>query len=100
MGFVNFYWLTTLAALPGIILFWLMMRAGLIDASIGTAGRGRASGDARGREAAAGRLTVRLQHLAGQIERAHDQHDRRPRAVGVAGDPAERGLDVVRRAWR
>jgi PAT family beta-lactamase induction signal transducer AmpG len=39
IGFVNFYWLTTLAALPGIILFWLMMRAGLIDASIGTAGR-------------------------------------------------------------
>jgi PAT family beta-lactamase induction signal transducer AmpG len=38
VGFVNFYWLTTVAALPGIILFWLMMRAGLIDASIGTAG--------------------------------------------------------------
>jgi PAT family beta-lactamase induction signal transducer AmpG len=29
------------AALPGIILFWLMMRAGLIDASIGTAGTTR-----------------------------------------------------------
>ena len=38
MGYVNFYLLTTLAALPGIILFWLMMRAGLIDASVGTAG--------------------------------------------------------------
>jgi PAT family beta-lactamase induction signal transducer AmpG len=37
-GFVNFYWLTTVAALPGIILFWLMMRAGLIDSSIGDAG--------------------------------------------------------------
>jgi len=37
-GYVNFYWFTTLIALPGIILFWLMMRAGLIDASIGTAG--------------------------------------------------------------
>lgn len=37
-GYVNFYWLTTIVALPGIILFWLMMRAGLIDASIGTAG--------------------------------------------------------------
>ena len=46
MGFVNFYWLTTAAALPGIILFWLMMRAGLIDASIGTAGKER-EGDAR-----------------------------------------------------
>ena len=38
LGYVNFYLLTTVAALPGIILFWLMMRAGLIDASIGTAG--------------------------------------------------------------
>ncbi|SNS07414.1 MFS transporter, PAT family, beta-lactamase induction signal transducer AmpG [Sphingomonas laterariae] len=38
MGYVNFYLLTTALALPGIILFWLMMRAGLIDASIGTAG--------------------------------------------------------------
>jgi PAT family beta-lactamase induction signal transducer AmpG len=38
LGYVNFYLLTTAAALPGIILFWLMMRAGLIDASIGTAG--------------------------------------------------------------
>lgn len=37
-GYVNFYLFTTAAALPGIILFWLMMRAGLIDASIGTAG--------------------------------------------------------------
>jgi PAT family beta-lactamase induction signal transducer AmpG len=46
VGFVNFYWLTTLAALPGIILFWVMMRAGLIDASIGTAGT-EGEGDAR-----------------------------------------------------
>ncbi|MEA3048053.1 MAG: transporter, family, beta-lactamase induction signal transducer AmpG [Sphingomonadales bacterium] len=46
MGFVNYYWLTTFAALPGIILFWLMMRAGLIDASIGTAGT-EGAGDAR-----------------------------------------------------
>jgi MFS transporter, PAT family, beta-lactamase induction signal transducer AmpG len=38
IGYVNFYLLTTLAALPGILLFWLMMRAGLIDASIGSAG--------------------------------------------------------------
>ena len=38
LGYVNFYWLTTLAALPGIVLFWWMSRAGLIDASIGTAG--------------------------------------------------------------
>jgi MFS transporter, PAT family, beta-lactamase induction signal transducer AmpG len=39
MGYVNFYLLTTVAALPGIILFWAMMRAGLIDASLGSAGR-------------------------------------------------------------
>lgn len=46
MGFVNFYWLTTIAALPGIFLFWWMMRAGLIDASVGTAGK-EGEGDAR-----------------------------------------------------
>jgi len=45
-GYVNFYLLTTLAALPGILLFWWMIRAGFIDASIGTAGRG-GEGDAR-----------------------------------------------------
>jgi MFS transporter, PAT family, beta-lactamase induction signal transducer AmpG len=39
MGYVNFYLLTTVAALPGILLFWAMMRAGMIDASIGSAGR-------------------------------------------------------------
>jgi PAT family beta-lactamase induction signal transducer AmpG len=38
LGYVNFYWLTTLAALPGIVLFWWMMRSGLIDRSLGTAG--------------------------------------------------------------
>ncbi|RJG53550.1 MFS transporter [Sphingobium terrigena] len=36
-GYVDFYLLTTAAAVPGIILFWLMMRAGLIDASVGSA---------------------------------------------------------------
>ena len=49
-GFVNFYWLTTVAALPGIILFWLMMRAGLIDSSIGDAGV-VGEGDARADDA-------------------------------------------------
>jgi len=38
-GYVDFYLLTTVLALPGIILFWLMMRAGLIDASVGSAAR-------------------------------------------------------------
>jgi PAT family beta-lactamase induction signal transducer AmpG len=46
VGYVNFYWLTTAAAVPGIVLFWLMMRSGLIDASIGTAGV-EGEGDAR-----------------------------------------------------
>ena len=39
MGFVNFYLLTTLAALPGVFLFWFMIRSGLADLSIGSAGR-------------------------------------------------------------
>jgi PAT family beta-lactamase induction signal transducer AmpG len=38
IGYVNFYLLTTVAALPGIAIFWLMMRAGLIDESMGSAG--------------------------------------------------------------
>ena len=37
MGFFNYYLLTTVVALPGIILFWMMMRSGLVDSSIGTA---------------------------------------------------------------
>ncbi|MEW6688099.1 MAG: MFS transporter [Pseudomonadota bacterium] len=39
MGYVNFYLLTTLVALPGVILFWLMIRSGLADVSIGSAGK-------------------------------------------------------------
>ncbi len=39
LGYVNFYLFTTLISLPGIILFWLMMRAGLIDASVGSAAK-------------------------------------------------------------
>ena len=46
MGYVNFYLLTTVAALPGILLFWWMMRSGLVDSSIGTAGT-VGDGDAR-----------------------------------------------------
>ncbi len=34
----NFYLLTTVVAVPGIVLFWFMMRMGLIDQSIGSAG--------------------------------------------------------------
>jgi PAT family beta-lactamase induction signal transducer AmpG len=39
MGFINFYLLTTLVALPGVILFWYMIRSGLADVSMGTAGK-------------------------------------------------------------
>ncbi len=38
MGYVNFYLLTTIAAVPGIVIFWIMMRTGLVDAAMGTAG--------------------------------------------------------------
>jgi PAT family beta-lactamase induction signal transducer AmpG len=38
MGYVNFYVLTTLIALPGVFLYWYMVRSGLADVSIGTAG--------------------------------------------------------------
>jgi len=39
VGYVNFYLLTTLVAMPGVILFWYMIRSGLADVSIGSAGR-------------------------------------------------------------
>jgi len=38
LGYVNFYLLTTIAAVPGIVIFWIMMRTGLVDAAMGTAG--------------------------------------------------------------
>ena len=46
IGYVNFYVLTTVVALPGVILFWLMIRSGLADLSIGSAGKD-GDGDAR-----------------------------------------------------
>lgn len=39
MGYVNFYLFTTIIAVPGVILFWFMMRSGLVDQSIGSAGK-------------------------------------------------------------
>jgi PAT family beta-lactamase induction signal transducer AmpG len=39
MGYVNFYLLTTALAFPGVLLFWYMIRSGLADLSIGSAGR-------------------------------------------------------------
>ncbi|MBC7984644.1 MAG: MFS transporter [Candidatus Obscuribacterales bacterium] len=43
-GYVNFYLFTTVIALPGIVLFWWMMRGGMIDSSIGTAATQTAEG--------------------------------------------------------
>ncbi|HEY1125033.1 MAG TPA: MFS transporter [Sphingobium sp.] len=42
LGYIDFYLLTTLLALPGIALYWWMMRTGLVDASIGDAGTEKA----------------------------------------------------------
>ena len=39
LGYVDFYVLSTVVALPGIALFWLMMRTGLVDLSLGSAGK-------------------------------------------------------------
>ncbi|TCM21549.1 PAT family beta-lactamase induction signal transducer AmpG [Novosphingobium sp. PhB165] len=37
-GYVNFYLLTTVASLPGMVIFWWMCRTGLVDQAMGTAG--------------------------------------------------------------
>jgi PAT family beta-lactamase induction signal transducer AmpG len=42
VGYVNFYVLTTLVAVPGVVVFWLMMRSGLADLSVGSAGNDHA----------------------------------------------------------
>lgn len=39
LGYVQFYVLTTLVALPGVLLYLFMLRAGLIERSLGDAGR-------------------------------------------------------------
>jgi len=38
LGYVDFYLLTTLLAPPGILLFWFMMRRGMVDSALGSAG--------------------------------------------------------------
>jgi len=48
MGYVNFYLLTTLLALPGVALFAWMMKAGLVDASIAETDVRRAEAHAGG----------------------------------------------------
>ncbi len=37
MGYPNFYILTTLAAVPGILLFWILSRRGLVDKALANA---------------------------------------------------------------
>lgn len=49
LGYVKFYVFTFFIALPGIVLFWLMMRAGLIDTSVGTAATAHASSESDGK---------------------------------------------------
>jgi MFS transporter, PAT family, beta-lactamase induction signal transducer AmpG len=39
LGYVNFYLLTTVLALPGILLFWFMIRQGMVDSALGSAGK-------------------------------------------------------------
>lgn len=45
MGYVNFYLLTTVLALPGVALFWWMGRSGVVDAAMGTAGEDKPDAD-------------------------------------------------------
>lgn len=45
-GYVDFYLLTTVIALPGVVLFWWMARSGMVDRSVGSAGI-EGPGDAR-----------------------------------------------------
>ena len=39
IGYVDFYLITAVVALPGVLLFWYMVRSGLADVSIGSAGK-------------------------------------------------------------
>jgi PAT family beta-lactamase induction signal transducer AmpG len=39
LGYVNFYLLTTLIAAPGVLIFWYMIRSGLAEVSMGSAGQ-------------------------------------------------------------
>src|SRR5690606_20120799 len=48
LGSVNFYLFSFVIALPGIVLFWLMRRAGVIDASVGSAATQRSKRAADG----------------------------------------------------
>ena len=94
MGYVNFFLLTTLVALPGVLLYAYMLKAGLIDESIGDAGvegRGRRPGRRAAGEGLGRNLLVGGEDCAGEVERTEDQDAR------VRGSAGERLLDIVMR---
>jgi MFS transporter, PAT family, beta-lactamase induction signal transducer AmpG len=39
LGYFNFYVMTAIVALPGIFMFWWMIRSGLVDSAMGSVGR-------------------------------------------------------------
>lgn len=41
MGYVNYYLLTTIVAVPGVFLYWFMIRSDLADVSMGSAGEAK-----------------------------------------------------------
>ena len=45
IGYVDFYLLTTVLAVPGILLYWYMMRSGLVDEAMGNANRPQVAED-------------------------------------------------------
>ncbi len=45
IGYVDFYLLTTVFAVPGILLYWYMMRSGLVDEAMGNANRPQVAED-------------------------------------------------------
>jgi len=47
IGYANFYLLTTLLALPGVLIYMWMMRTGLVDEALGSAAKAAASEDQR-----------------------------------------------------
>jgi PAT family beta-lactamase induction signal transducer AmpG len=55
LGYVQFYVLTTVIALPGMFLYLFMLRSGLVDRSLGTAGREQAEETERSADAAVSR---------------------------------------------
>jgi PAT family beta-lactamase induction signal transducer AmpG len=45
LGYVEFYLFTTLVALPGIAVFWLMTRMGYVESAMGTVGTATSDGE-------------------------------------------------------